>query len=144
MAAVAIVAIDFAAIRACIGIPEVELLLLGALPMANVLAVGILVAQQRPGSRPFLLGFEAFAAMALALFVAFAEASPFVDNYGLMNSYLALAILPIENCVGRNRPFVFIPIALFAYVVMLGWPQLAFALIGGFLSRRFKIIIARR
>ena len=32
----------------------------GALPMANVLAVGLLIAQQRPGSRPFMLGFGAF------------------------------------------------------------------------------------
>ena len=50
-----------------------SLLILGALPMANVLAVGILIGQRRPGSRPFLLGFEAFGAMALALYVALAS-----------------------------------------------------------------------
>jgi hypothetical protein len=143
MVAIAIAALDFAAIRAFFDIPELGLLVLGALPMANVLAVGILIGQRHPGSRPFLLGFEAFGAMALALFVAVALASLFLDNYKLIHSYLAPVILPIES-IGQDRPLVFLPIVLFAYVVMLGWPQVAFALIGGFLSRRFKITITRR
>ena len=116
--------------------------------MATILAVGILIAQQRPGSRPFLLGFEAFGAMALALFVAVALASLFTDNHGLINSslisYLAPVDQSIEERVGQDRPFVRIPIFFFAYVVMLGWPQLVFALIGGSLSRRFRITITRR
>ena len=45
--------------------------------------------------------------------------------------------------IGRYRPFILIPFSVSA-VVMLGWPQMAFALLGGFLSRRFKITIARR
>jgi hypothetical protein len=144
MVAIAIAALDFAVIRASFDIPEVGLLVLGALPMANVLAVGILIGQWRPESRPFLLGFEAFGAMALALFVAVAMASLFLDNYRLLTSYLTPVIQPIEKSIGQNRPFVFIPIALFAMVVMLGWPQLVFALIGGSLSRRFRITITRR
>ena len=144
MVAIAIAALDFAAIRAFFVSGEVALLVLGALPMANILAVGILIAQQRPGSRPFLLGFEAFGAMALALFVAVVVASLFLDNYRLITSYLTPVILSIEKSIGPNRPFVFIPIGLFAMVVMLGWPQLVFALIGGSLSRRFKITITRR
>jgi hypothetical protein len=143
MVAVAIAALDFAAIRAFFDISEVGLLVLGALPMANVLAVGTLIGLRHPGSRPFLLGFEAFGAIALVLFVAAALASPFFDNYKMINSYLAPVILPIES-IGRNRPLVFLPIVLLAYVVMLGWPQVIFALIGGFLSRRFKITITRR
>ena len=144
MVAVAIAALDFAVIRASFDIPEVGLLVLGALPMANVLAVGILIGQWRPESRPFLLGFEAFGATALALFVAVAVASLFLDNYRLIISYLTPVIERIENSIGPNRPFVFIPIGLFAMVVMLDWPQLAFALLGGFLSRRFKVIVVRR
>jgi hypothetical protein len=144
MVAIAIAALDFAVIRASFDIPEVGLLVLGALPMANVLAVGILIGQWRPESRPFLLGFEAFGAMALALFVAVAVASLFLDNYRMLTSYLTPVIDPIEKSIGQNRPFVFIPIALFAMVVMLGWPQLVFALIGGSLSRRFRITISRR
>jgi hypothetical protein len=142
--AIAIAALDFAVIRASFDIPEVGLLVLGALPMANVLAVGILIGQWRPESRPYLLGFEAFGAMALALFIAAAMASLFLDNYRFLTSYLTPVIQPIEKSIGQNRPFVFIPIALFAMVVMLGWPQLVFALIGGSLSRRFRIIIIRR
>jgi hypothetical protein len=143
MVAVAIAALDFAAIRAFLDIPEVFFLVLGAVPMANVLAVGILVGQQRPGSRPFLLGFEAFGAMALALFVAVALASFFLDNDGLILSYLAPVVGPMEKYLPLNRPLVSMPIACFAYMVMLGWPQVVFALIGGSLSRRFRITITR-
>ena len=144
MVAVAIAALDFAAIRASLAIPEVFFLVMGALPMANVLAVGILIGQQRPGSRPFLLGFEAFGAMTLALFVTFALALFCVDKSALINSYLIPVIQPLEKIIGQNRPFVFIPIACFACVVMLSLPQVAFALIGGILSCRFKITITRR
>lgn len=83
MVAVAIAALDFTAIRALLGpytnsleYQKTMLLLLGALPMANVLAVGMLIGQRRPASRPFLLGFEAFGAMALALSIALASCFP--------------------------------------------------------------------
>jgi hypothetical protein len=144
MVAVAIAALDFAAIRASLAIPEVFFLVMGALPMANVLAVGILIGQRHPGRCPFLLGFEAFGAMALALFVAVAFASSFLGNYDLIISYLAPVIEPMEKFLPQNRPLVSIPIVCFPYMVMLGWPQVVFALIGGFLSRRFKITITRR
>ncbi len=145
MVAVAIAALEFAAIRALLFIPEVFLVgVMGVLPMANALAVGILIARQRPGSRPFLLGFVAFGAMALALFVAFSLADLLLDNYALINAYLTPVLRPIEENIGQNRPFIFIPTLLLAYVVMFGWPQLGFALIGGSLSRRYRISITRR
>jgi hypothetical protein len=139
MVAVAIAALDFGAIRAMFGFLAGHLLLLGALPMANVLAVGILFGQQRPGTRPFLLGFEAFGAMALAFYVA--SVSFFPDSYGLIWSfYIApLWVKPMVKVVGRGQPFVLNLIACFGIVIMLGWPQVAFALIGGSLSRRFRI-----
>jgi hypothetical protein len=138
MVAVAIAALDLAALRTMFGSRTSETLLLGALPMANILAVGILVGQQRPGSRPFLLGFEAFGAMAVALFVALVIFLPY-DAYDPIRSSLALWIEPMEKVIGWDRPFLFVPIACFGIVVMLGWPQVAFALLGGLLSRRFKI-----
>jgi hypothetical protein len=144
MVAVAIAALDFAAIRASLEIRETVLLVLGALPMANVLAVGILIAQQRPGNRPFLLGFEAFGAMALALFITVAVASLIFENEIFIHYYLVQVMRLIKKSIPEDRPLVFVPIVLFAYVVMLGWPQVVFALIGGFLSRRFKITITRR
>ena len=73
MVFVAIVALNFVAIRRYVDlrIPlQRGILGLGALPMANVLAVGLLIGQRRPGTHPFLLGFEAFGAVALALYVA--------------------------------------------------------------------------
>jgi hypothetical protein len=84
--------------------------------------------------------------MALAFYVALVSFSP--DSYEPIGSYLALVesvlVEPMEKFIGRARPFILVPIAYFVAVIMLGWPQVAFALIGGFLSRRFKITITRR
>ena len=120
-----------------------SLLVLGALPMANVLAVGILIGQRRPGSRPFLLGFEAFGAMALALFVAvLGEFLP----WSLWLNFLSRTSDPLHagKFIGHEPAFRSHPNRLLRRVVMLGWPQVVFALIGGFLSRRFKVTITRR
>jgi hypothetical protein len=148
MIAVAIVALDFGAIRALLGSQIGAFLLLGALPMANVLAVGILVGQQCPGSCPFLLGFEIFGAMALASYVAvtclFIEPTATSSYLRVLTSYLSLVVDPIDKNITWGRPFVVYPILCVVAVVMLGWPNLAFALLGGFLSRRFKVTIARR
>src|SRR5262249_49253207 len=127
---------DFGAIRAMFG-SWAHSLLLGALPMANVLAVGILVGPQRPGCRPFLLGFEVFAVMALA-FLGVACAWGFAVSHVLVGSSLVTWLELMEKAIGRNPPFAFVPIVWFGTVLMLGWPQVAFALIGGSLSRRFK------
>jgi hypothetical protein len=143
MVAVAIAALDFAAIGAILGSGTGDFgifLLLGALPMANVLAVGILIGLQSSGSSPFLLGFEAFGAMALALYVALLSWRP----RGLVIPYLLSLIRVLEQTVGRDRPFVFLPVLFFGSVVMLGLPQVAFALIGAFLCRRFKSTTACR
>ncbi len=140
MAFVALAALDFGAIRAMFGSPMGHSLLLGALPMGNVMAVGILVGQQRPGSRQFLLGFGAFGTMALTFYVV-AFACFFHESYVLVGSFLAPWLKLMETVIGRNRPFVFVPITCFGIVVMLGWPQVAFALVGGWLSRRFKVAV---
>lgn len=78
MAIIAIAALDIAVIRAIpvIGAPKSELLVLGALPMANVLAVGLLILRPRSGSRPFLLGFVGFGAMALAFLSPWSMCQP--------------------------------------------------------------------
>jgi hypothetical protein len=137
MVAVAIAALNFGAILALLPRHEHVLddqrgvcLSLGALPMANVLAAGFLIRQHRPGSRPFLLGFEAFGAMALTLFFGLAISSP----HEFVKPYLELFLSPIATIIGQDHPCVLIPIQCFVAVVLLGWPQLAVALVGGFLS----------
>ena len=142
MVAIAFAAIDFAAIGAILGSRADDIgifLLLGALPMANVLAVGILIGQRRSGSSPFLLGFETFGAVALALYVA-------LLSYCLraVIPYLSLLIRVLEQTIGRDRPFVFMPVLFCASVVMLGFPQVVFALIGGILFRSFRVAVSRR
>jgi hypothetical protein len=137
MVVVAIAALNLVAIRALLGFRSLmgELLILGALPMANVLAVSLIIGQRRPGNRPFLLGFVPFGAMALALYVAVGTAFPREIVKSCMipvNDYLVRVIEP-------HRPLLFIPAQTFAYVLILGLPQVVFALIGGLLSRKFMI-----
>ena len=55
-----------------------------------------------------------------------------------------LVIVPMDKIITPDRPLVYVPIACFVVVLMLAWPQVAFALLGGFLSRRYKVTIARR
>ncbi len=142
MVGIAIAALDFAVIRAMLRYPEIGFFVLGALPMVNVLVVGTLVAQQRPGNRPFLLGFAVSGAMVLALFVALMILDQNQD--GPISYYLSLLYVFLEKAVGLDRPYVRIPLECSVVVGMLTAPQVAFALIGGFLSRRFKITITRR
>ena len=142
MVGIAIAALNFAAIRAILRYPENGFLELGALPMVNFLVVCTLAAQQRPGSRPFLLGFAASGAMVLSLFVALMILDQNQD--GPIFYYLSLLYIPMDKAVGLDRPYVRIPLECSLVMGMLGLPQVAFALIGGFLSRRFKITITRR
>jgi len=110
-----------------------DALVTGALPMANVLVVGLLIGLRRRRSRPFLSGFEVFGATALALYVA--GAIFFTEE--LVMPYLNLVLKPLARTIGI-RPFLStVKLLVLASVaaVMLGLPQLAFALIGGFLFR---------
>jgi hypothetical protein len=138
---VAIAALDFGAIRALLDsqTDDLFLLVLGALPTVNVLAVGMLIGRRRPGNRRFLLG-EAFGAMAFALYVALAS---FLRDEVVMPYLGPLLDLfdYLEKTIGSDRPFVFIPFLCPAGAVMLGLPQVVFALIGGLLSRKFVITI---
>jgi hypothetical protein len=65
-------------------------------------------------------------------------------NDQLWAPYVAPVVGLIEGTIGRVHPFVFFPVASCVSAAMLGLPQLAFALIGGLLSSRFKITITRR
>ena len=79
--------------------------------------------------------------MALALYVG-------LSNCASPNDSLSLYVKPfvsfVDRIAGRDHPYVFIPIVAIGVVVMLCWPQVMFALIGGYLSRRFKVTVTRR
>ena len=119
------------------------LLLVGALPMANVLMVGILIAEQRPRSRPFLLGFEVFGAIALALYIYLATPSSPAMPMG--RSFRTCACDRFAKCCHQAIPACrSATIGLLVGVTVIVGPQLVFALIGGFLSYRLKITVTRR
>jgi hypothetical protein len=141
MVAVALVALNFAAVRALLEFNSsaAASLILGALPMANVLVIGILIAQRHPGSRLFLLGFEVFGAMALAVYVAL---SVYHDAVAV-TAYLELFMGPWEVTINRLPPPDDV-ISNFIVGVLLALPQVVFALIGGFLSLKYRLTLTRR
>ena len=143
MFAVAIAALDFWVILPNLGslVGETETyLLLGALPMANVLAVGMVIGQQRPGSSPFSWDLR----RSVRWHWPFTSSWRSSFHREVVWPYLRPLVDPIYDTIGFHRPFILIPILCSVGVLMLGWPQLAFALLGGFLFRRFEITIARR
>ena len=138
MVFVALAALEFGTIRAVTDYRGAtrDSLVVGALPMANFSVVGLLIGHRRRGSRRFLLGFVLFGATALTLYIAMAIL--FTDELG--QSYLELAIKPLRETIGRTGWTT--PRLLIAYFILSLWaclPQLAFALIGGLLSRNFRI-----
>jgi hypothetical protein len=143
MAFIALVAVNLGAIRSSSGLrgDTRSLLHTGSLPMANVLVAGFLVGHRYPGSRRFLLGFEAFGGAALAFSVAAAVLFP----AELCVYYLHFVEKMLFNAYGSRMmpstaPTLF-ALGVFAIAaVMLVLPQLAFAVLGGFLSRKLSII----
>jgi hypothetical protein len=133
MAFVAIAALNFTAIRAVWEYKPYDLLAIGALPTANVLVVGLLIAYRRRGSRPFLLGFEAFGAIALAVYIA--GMSLFPKELGL--PFIDLVVKPYVTTFGPILTTGYIVILYSLVAVILGLPQLALAVLGGLFSLRF-------
>ena len=145
MVAVAIAAVDFGAIRVVLA-PDTfrigKFWAFGALPMANVLVVGLLVARYRPKSRSFLLGFEGLGAIALAVYIFLPREFP--DFAGTIMLYLDLGPSALGPYLRTEPSLIVVALYWLLVVVMLGAPQLATALIGGFLSRRIKNTVTRR
>jgi len=114
-------------------------LLLGALPMANALAVGLVTARPRRGCRPFLVGFLAFGAIAVA---AYAAAVTWFDD---QIKTLCIPVLRyLVRTIGLGQPLTLLLAQDVAVVVMLVLPQFVFALMGGLVSRRYRISIITR
>jgi hypothetical protein len=136
MVVVAVAALDFTVLRAIMEDrrPNCPVLSLGTIPMATVLAIGLLFGYERLGNRSFLSGFELFGALALALYIILACC--FVNE--TIGTYLVLFIDPHIKRIGTNR-HLFAPIAYPGIAVMLVLQQLAFALLGGFLAHQSRV-----
>jgi hypothetical protein len=132
MAVVALFALDFMAIRTPLNGLSVTacMLLLGGLPMANLLTAGLLVMLpdrlRRRVDRPWLVGFEVVGWTALFGYASCA----YYHAYALRESVVhALGLL---TSLGN-------PAFLTAVVAILSAPQLGLALVGGWLNRRYQI-----
>jgi hypothetical protein len=118
-------------------------LIVGALPMANLLAVCLLIGLRRPEGRRFLWGFGVFGAAALAIYIALASSYPdfFLRPYILASLKFLPLLFPRPPWTTPRS----LGLGLLAIAVVLGLPQLAFALLGGilfllgsFFFRRFR------
>ena len=164
MLAVAIAALDFGAIRAFSdarsrscnqlvrgpkdpaefdriedSLIRVDLLVSGALPMGNILvAVGLLV-HQRQRSHPFFLGFAVFGAAALAVYIAAVSRV----TYEQLRPYLDLVLEPLKKSFGPSPALARSAVVYLIFAVMLVLPQMAFALIGGLIFRKFRAVERR-
>ena len=100
----------------------------GAVPMSNVLIVGLLVALRRRRNRPFVLGFGAFGLVAWVAYIALVT----FHCHTLVRPYLFRFQVPVFDAIGRSQAHV--PIFRFTAAVILGSWQFTLALIGGFIS----------
>jgi hypothetical protein len=137
MAIVAIAALDFWAIRGASDDPIGSHLMLCVvgLPMVNFMAVGLLIGHRYPGSRRFLLGFEAVGVASLAFLVA-----QELSGKDWIWSYLTLASEPLRAIIGPaggrkwSASRLLLARAFLSFWATL--PQLTFALTGGFLCQK--------
>jgi hypothetical protein len=131
MALVAIIALDFAEIRALQGATGIAV---GALPMANILGAVYLALRRKPDSRAFLLGFQAFGMFAIAAFVI---AISYYEHQIIMN-YIVPLRRPIENLMDHESPLLRVAAVFPVVVLAIALPQLLFAFLGGYFARRYR------
>ena len=147
MAVVLIVALDCMAInmlivRRFVRIPLSELIVIGALPMATILAIGLLRLwadrNGRARNRPLLVGFEVCGWVTLLVFVTCAVLATESFHDGVGNVLRSLLRRPVEP--------LFLIVAVAMAILLI--PQLALAFFGGWLIRRYrievKIVVQRR
>jgi hypothetical protein len=135
MGFIALAALDFRAMRAMVNYESrTTLFSLGAMPMANVLVVGLLIRHRCRRGRRFLSGFVVSGAMALAVYVI--VASLFAEE--LVSPYILLAYAEFFGTKGTLRSLQgYFGAYYLILAVMHGLPQLAFALVGGLFFHAF-------
>jgi hypothetical protein len=142
MALVLLVALD---IWVCQALPLVgphlipdlsDLLIFGALPMANVLAIGLAPLSrargEHEGSRPALVGFEVGGLAALIVFLAGSLTLTHPLHEGVGHLLKTIGLVPPG------------PVFLTAAVILLLLPQLALALLGARLGRTYRFRVSVR
>ena len=142
MVVVAIVAVDFGAGRAIMELerPTGVLLTFGALPMASMLAGALLAARQHSANRLFLVGFATFGAIALGLHFLLVTLS----GGDIVEFYVLPWLRTLDDTTRSAPPLAATAIRACTVAFLLGLPQFAFAVLGGFLSCRFRVTITRR
>jgi len=137
MAIVALAAVDFWAIRLKGTFSTVRLLVVGGLPMLNILVVGLLlILGRRTRSRissPFLVAFEVTGWVVLLVFVAVC-----VQAGESLTVHLTYALSPFLNAMGFRpySPADFV----WRYAVAICYltaPQLAAAWVAGGITQRW-------
>lgn len=142
MAFIAFVALNFGAGRALSDLARLQpdregqsicaALALGTLPMANILAFGLLIAHRCRRCRPFLIGFEAFGVVALGLYLIAA----ILFTREVFLPYFSLTLKVVESIFGpptgmtTAKALAIMPVAIAVQVL----PQLTLALVGGSLT----------
>jgi hypothetical protein len=136
MAVIFFVAADFAIVRALWGTNEPLIVAIITLPMINLLLMVLPGARRGRDLRPFWLGFEAAGWMMVVLFASLA--SFFEDAF----------LYPIEwidmhdsLLSGSPTEFAFL---ISSSVVIYTIPQVLAAMVGGWLSSRYRVVIQRR
>ena len=107
---------------------------LGCLPMANILAAGLLVGICHSRSRLFLIGFQAFGAVSMIFYSSAILALRPTTLQWLVWLYLEPAYAMLPSSPARSNIDVILGCCFFALWTTL--PQVAFALIGGLLTRK--------
>lgn len=130
MAFVVLAALDCVVIRTPLSGRSLTaaMLLLGGLPMANILAAVLLTLDrsERDVYRPWMVGFEVVGWTALLLYASCAYTHPEVLRESVVQTLKSLRSL------GH-------PTFLTAVVAVLSVPQLGLALVGGWLNQRYGI-----
>ena len=148
MVIVAVVAIDLGAVRGVFAKSDINtnfiaMFILGTVPMANVLVAALFAGHQCRRYRPFLRGFEASGATALVIYVAAIWSS----SWAIERIFLHPLLQPLhDNLTSKPNQTLWeftigFIVILISGAAILALPQLAFALIGGFI---FHKIAAQR
>jgi len=109
----------------------------GGLPMLNTLGIVLVIGLLRRGSHRFVWGFVLFGAIALALYVA--AVGLYFDEFEQAGHDLLRPIVAAlangQTVLSAEKFLMFICIVAVTFFL----PQLAVALVGGFLFRDFKL-----